>query len=177
MEGGGTGVLKNRTKTNRGRGDQAYLYVDSVKTTAWFFTQQIESFLISCLAVAKRFFCLEFNPAYKDVFLLKRRRHLFWFNFFFWTCKYFYCYCLYTCLKYNLIFYVEFTKTYSFHSSVSQPKINKHPGTISERGWGNSLKWKYVEGEGWRVHVKWPGINKGVKNRSLEWTDFLKSFC
>ena len=48
----GEGLLKERM--NRGRG-QAYLCAHSVKKIAWFFKQQIEFLLISCLVVAKRF--------------------------------------------------------------------------------------------------------------------------
>ena len=39
-------------------GGQAYLYVRSVKKIAWFFKQQTDFFLISCLAVAESFSAL-----------------------------------------------------------------------------------------------------------------------
>ena len=47
----------------------------------------------SCLS------CFEPSPAYA-VFVLKRRRHIFLkFNAFLWTCKHFYCHCIYSCEK------------------------------------------------------------------------------
>ena len=49
------GVLKKRTKTNRVRGGQVYLYVRSCEKNCLVFKHQAEFFLISCLAVAKCF--------------------------------------------------------------------------------------------------------------------------
>ena len=52
--GGGGGVLKKRTKTNRGGGSS--LSVRSLcEKNCLIFKQQAEFFLISCLAVAKCF--------------------------------------------------------------------------------------------------------------------------
>ena len=51
------GSLKSERKRTVG-GDQAYLYVRSVKKIAWFFKQQTEFFLTSCSAVAKSFVVL-----------------------------------------------------------------------------------------------------------------------
>ena len=55
VKGAGVGVgvvfFKKWMKTSRGKAGQTYLYVHSVKKITWFFKQQIEFFLISCLDV------------------------------------------------------------------------------------------------------------------------------
>ena len=48
-------VCVQTNKNKQGEGGQTYLYVHSVKKIALFFKQQIEFFLISCLAFAKSF--------------------------------------------------------------------------------------------------------------------------
>ena len=56
--GGGKGLHSWKGEQKRGeerRGSQTYFYVQFVKKIVWFFKQQIELFLISCLAVAKSF--------------------------------------------------------------------------------------------------------------------------
>ena len=52
---GGRGVLKERMKTNRGRGAVKPISMLTLRKIALFFKQQIEFLLISCLAVAKSF--------------------------------------------------------------------------------------------------------------------------
>ena len=69
----GRGFLKKRTKTNRGRGSEAYTYVRSVKKITWFF-KTTEFFLIVACQLLK---VLSFWPAYKSNFLLKRHIHFF----------------------------------------------------------------------------------------------------
>ena len=59
-----------------GRSSLAYLYVHSVMKIASFFKEQAEFFLISCLAVVKRFVVLSLVHDVKT-FLLKKRRHFF----------------------------------------------------------------------------------------------------
>ena len=54
VEGRG-GVLKERMKTNRGRGGVKPISMLTLWKIAWFFKQQIEFLLISCLVVAESF--------------------------------------------------------------------------------------------------------------------------
>ena len=61
--------------------------------------QSAEFFLISCLAVAKSFAVLSLLQHVKLFFLLERRRHFFFIERFLWTCQYFYCHCIYNCVK------------------------------------------------------------------------------
>ena len=68
--------LKWTTNGGGGRGSLAYLYVHSVIKIASFFKEQAEFFLISCLAVVKRFVVLSLVHDVK-IFLLKKRRHFF----------------------------------------------------------------------------------------------------
>ena len=79
--GGVRGSLKTERKRT-GEGGQAYLYVRSVKKITWFFIQETEFFLISCLAVAKRCSVSSLFQHIKVFFLLKRRRHFFYLAFF-----------------------------------------------------------------------------------------------
>ena len=51
----GEGVLKEQIKINRGRGEVKPISMLTLWKIAWFFKQQIEFLLISCLAVAKSF--------------------------------------------------------------------------------------------------------------------------
>ena len=55
-------VLKKRTKTNRGRGSSSLSVRPLCEKNCLIFSQQVEFFLISCLAVAKCFvlFCFCF---------------------------------------------------------------------------------------------------------------------
>ena len=53
--GGGRGVLKERMNPNRGRKRVKAISMLTLWKIAWFFKQQIEVLLISCLAVAKSF--------------------------------------------------------------------------------------------------------------------------
>ena len=78
------------------------------------------------------------------------------------TCKYFYCYRIYICVKNIVIFYAELKKNFSL---FSLPDFHKHPRTFFQRGWGNSLKGTYVEGEG-RLPEKLTGMDK--RNHKLE---------
>ena len=68
--GGGGGVLKKWMKINRGRGSSLSV-CSSVKINAWFFKQQTEFFLISCLAVAK-YFCVLSLVQHIKVFFIKK---------------------------------------------------------------------------------------------------------
>ena len=70
FRGVGKGSLKIERKRTGG-GGQAYLYVHSVKNCLIFQKVLSEIFLISCLAVAKFFFCFELSPAYKVGFSIK----------------------------------------------------------------------------------------------------------
>ena len=85
--GGGGGVNKKWTKANSGRGGWGRgwsLTARSLcKKIAWYLKQQIEFFLISCLAVAKSFSVLSLVHHIKVFFLLKRRRYFFSFNVFY----------------------------------------------------------------------------------------------
>ena len=106
-----------------GRGEVwvSYLYDYSVKKISWFFKQQIEFFLIICLAVAKSF---------KGVFYQKDI-DIFLKNFFYEHVNTFivivnvYVYMLN--LQQNNYFL-------SFLSLIFSSKIHKHPETFLERG-------------------------------------------
>ena len=139
------GVLKKRTKTNRGRGSS--LSVRSLcEKNCLILKQQAEFFLISCLAVAKCF-CFGPSPAYKGVLLLKRRRHFFSFNVFLWTCKYSYCHCIYSCVEnIDLLCWVykKINSSLSFHPPTLYSKLAEASRTFFWEG-GNSVKWTYVE--------------------------------
>ena len=96
--GRGRGVLKKRTKTNRGSGGQAYLYVRPVKKIPDFSNSKQEFFLMSCFAVAKGFAVLSLVQDIKLFFLLKSVDIFFIWRFS-WTFKYFYCHGVWLCKK------------------------------------------------------------------------------
>ena len=108
MGGWGRRSFKNKTK-KIGRWGQAYLYVHSATKSAWSFEQQIELFLISCLAVAKSVSVWSLVQHIK-LFLEKGVDIIFSFNVFLWTCKYFYRHHIYFSVQKIVIFYIEFTK-------------------------------------------------------------------
>ena len=58
-------------RMKRGRVDQTYLHICSVKKNARFFKQQIEFFLISCLAAANNFSVLSLAQHIKVFFIKK----------------------------------------------------------------------------------------------------------
>ena len=101
--GGRRGVLKERMKTNRGRG--------GVKLKGSLCSLCEKNCLI--FQLANRVPCnkllgssWKFHKKGVDIFLI---------FFYIWTCKYFYCcYRLYICVKNIAIFYVEFTKKIIF---------------------------------------------------------------
>ena len=79
-EGEGVGgVLKEWTKTNKGRGSSLSLCLLCEKNCLIFqTTNRVLSFFLTCSAVAKNISVLALSPAYKGgFFLLKRRRHSF----------------------------------------------------------------------------------------------------
>ena len=66
--------LKSEQKTNSGAGwggGQVFVYVRPEKKNTWFFKQQTEFLLISCLAVAKSFAVLS-QVQHMKVFFIKR---------------------------------------------------------------------------------------------------------
>ena len=124
------GVLKKGTKTNRERGEGSSLYVRSLcKKITWFLKQQAEFFLMSCLTVAKSFSVLSLVQHIKLFLLLKKRRHYFHLTIFLSTWKYFYCHCIYNCVKIiDLLCWVDkkINSFFSFHSLIF--KANKRWG-------------------------------------------------
>ena len=93
------GVLKKRTKTNRGRGVKPICTFALWKKLRDFQTEGrvlSEKLLGSCWM----FFVLSQVQHIKGFFLLKRHRHFFFsLNVFLWTCKYLYCHCVYNSVK------------------------------------------------------------------------------
>ena len=139
----GEGVLKEQMKINRGRGGVRPISMLTLWKIVWFFKQQIEFLLISCLAVAKSF---------------KRRRHFH--NFFYIsTCKYFYyCYHRYiSVLKTLPYFMLSLQKNnyfLPFHPTIFHSKIHKHPACkmnrdkLGERRLKiRSFEWTYFSNE------------------------------
>ena len=112
-------------ENEQGKGVQAYfLYIRSVKKTAWFFKQQTEFFLISCLAVAKSFSVLSLGG-----FLLKRHNVYFFIQRLLWPCKYFYCHCIYDCLKKQPFIFWVYEKTILFSLFTHRFFIQKFVST------------------------------------------------
>ena len=132
-------VFKKQTKMNRGRGVKPICtFIRSVKKISWFFKQQTEFFLTSSLPVAKSFSVFRLFQHMKVDFLLKTRGHFF-FKVFLWTCKYFYCHCIYDCGKNINLLSFESTKRINyflcFHSQIFHSKIHKCHGTFFWEGW------------------------------------------
>ena len=93
-------------------------------------------------------------------FLLTRRRKIFFlhltFFYFVWTWKYFYCHCIYNCVKsihYSCWICKKNYYFLSFRFSIFHLKIHKHRGVFHRE---RTLR---VRG----VHVKRTGTNKGKK--------------
>ena len=134
----GGGPSKTKQK-QIGRWGQDYLYVHSVKKITWFFEQQIELFLISCLAVTKSVSILSLVQHIK-VFLGKGLDIIFSFNVFIWTCRYFYGHHVYLSVQKLWSFMLSLQKIIIFlffHSPIFHSKFHKHrKTTLFERGWG-----------------------------------------
>ena len=129
-----------------GRSSLAYLYVHSVMKIALFFKEQVEFFLISCLAVVKRFVVLSLVHDVKT-FLLKKRRHFFFFIWcFLWIFKYVYCHCIYNCVKnINMLCWVKKNIFFSLFTPRFPPNVTKF--FFEGGGRGNSLKGACLETE------------------------------
>ena len=142
-------------------GERGILKKWTKKKIARFFKQQTESLLTSCLAVAKSLSVLSLVQDINVFFCWKDGDISFSFNVFSWTCKYFYCHCIYNYVKNidPLCWVSEKINSFlSFHSLIFHSNIDKRRGIFFWEG-GNSLKQTYVEGEG--IHVKRTGTNKG----------------
>ena len=143
-------ALQRQMKTSRGKKCQVCLYVHSVEKIAWFFEQQTEFFLISCLAVAKSFSVLSLVQ-YIKMFFYQKCVDIF-LKLFSLTCKQFYYYRIYIyiyiniyiiyCIMYLLYYiyiircdlicwvYKKYNYFLYFHYPIFHSKIPKHPGTI-----------------------------------------------
>ena len=145
--GGRTGVLKERMKTNRGRG--------GVKLKGSLCSLCEKNCLI--FQLANRVPCnkllgssWKFHKKGVDIFLI---------FFYIWTCKYFYCcYRLYICVKNIAIFYVEFTKKIIFFSLFTPQFFIPKFIRILDVKWTEMNKEKQVKNLKFWVNIlfEWP---------------------
>ena len=86
----------------------------------------------------------------------------FWFRVFLWTCKYFYCHCIYNCVKtIDFLCWVYRKPNYffSFHSMIFQSKIHKRRGIFLRKGgMATHEQWRTREGEGIKNWKFWANV-------------------
>ena len=97
--------------------------------------------MINCFPITKVFAVLSLVSISK-CFFMKKCQVSFSFNFFLWTCKYFYCHCIYNCVKSIHLLCWVYKKTnsfLSFHSPIFYSKIHKRCRTFLKEG-GEKVK-------------------------------------
>ena len=89
-------------------------------------------------------------------------------NVFLWTCKCFYCYCIYNCVKnIDLLCWVykKNNSFLSFHPPIFHSKIHERRGIFLRRGVTHQSKHMLREGG---LHVKRIGTNKRGRGSEIE---------
>ena len=128
-----------------GEGSSLSLHSLCEKKLPDFSNSKQSFFLIRCLAVAKSFSVFSLVQHVKGGFLLKKAEIFFSFNVFSWTCKYFYCHCIYDCVKNINFLYFKSTKKLILFSVFTHRFFIRKFISVAEfflkRG-GNSIKWK-----------------------------------